>query len=229
MTSPDRSGVARFTAFAGVSTFLLVFAGLCVAPLWDAPGSTAQAREIDSYLREHRAQTLASLLVYSAAMGTFLAFAAGVRSWLEDRGKRLAARVFAYGAASATSLVLAGFAPLAVLAYRRHDLAVVSPFYDLSFGLLALSGVPTALCMLAFAEIVRRDDVLPRWTGRLAVAGGLAHVAILGSFCRTSGVVSLEGEVIVLVPFTLFLWVLGTSIALLRQERGSKPRLLPSR
>jgi hypothetical protein len=63
---------------------------------------------------------------------------------------------------------------------------------------------------------VFRDGRLPGWTAVVAVAAALAHLALLASLTITSGFFSLEGGVTIAIPATLFAWILGTSIALLR-------------
>ena len=205
----------RLTAFAGVATFLLVAIGFLVAPVWDAPESTSTVDQLNAYIRAHRGALLASLLLYSVAMGLFLCFAGGLREFLRVSRSKRARHAFGYGAVALTALVLAGFAPLNVLAYRVPDRVVIQPLYDLSFGLLALSGIPTVIFMLAYAVMVADDRVLPIWTAWLAVAGAIAHVAVAAPFLASSGFVSLEGGIIVVAPFTFFLWVLGTSVGLL--------------
>jgi hypothetical protein len=52
----------------------------------------------------------------------------------------------------------------------------------------------------------------------LAAVGAVAHVLLLGSFVVSDGFFSLEGQVISVVPATLFIWILGTGIAMLRDE-----------
>ncbi|MEA2442269.1 MAG: hypothetical protein QOH76_3693 [Thermoleophilaceae bacterium] len=43
-----------------------------------------------------------------------------------------------------------------------------------------------------------------------------AHVAIAASFAFSSGFLSLEGAAIVVIPSTLFLWILATAAVPLR-------------
>ena len=96
------------------------------------------------------------------------------------------------------------------------EVAAAQELRDLSFGVLALSGVPTAICLGAFALIVLRGHVLPRYTAWFAVVGAVAHVAILGTFFARTGFFSLEGFVIVAIPATMFFSLLATSVALVR-------------
>jgi hypothetical protein len=47
--------------------------------------------------------------------------------------------------------------------------------YDLTFGLLAMSGMPTVIALAAFATAVYRHGVLPRYTAHLAFAAAVVH------------------------------------------------------
>jgi len=59
---------------------------------------------------------------------------------------------------------------------------------------------------------------LPRWSAWLAVLAASAHVVLLASFLVTDGFFSLEGQVITVIPATLFAWIAGTSIAMLTAD-----------
>jgi hypothetical protein len=86
----------------------------------------------------------------------------------------------------------------------------------MTFGLLALSGIPTAVCLGAYAALVLRNRCLPAWTGWLAILAVDAHILIAASFMSHGSFLSLEGAVIVAVPATFFAWILATSAVLLR-------------
>lgn len=105
--------------------------------------------------------------------------------------------------------------------YRPHQPALALLLSDLTFGLLALSGIPTAVCLGAHAALILRYRCLPAWTGWLAVLGAAAHVLIAASFMSHGSFLSLEGAVNVAVPATFFAWILVTSIVLLRA--GPRP------
>lgn len=151
-------------------------------------------------------------------MGLFLCFTAGLWSWLrqtEPAPQPLSA-AFAFGAIALAALILAAFATLGVLHYRPQQPAFAGSLADISFGLLALSGIPTAVCLGAYAALVFRRRCLPAWTGWLAVLGALTHVFIAASFMSHGGFLSLEGSVIIWVPATFFAWILAASVVLLR-------------
>jgi hypothetical protein len=86
----------------------------------------------------------------------------------------------------------------------------------MTFGLLALSGIPTAVCLGAYAAIVLRSRCLPAWTAWLALLSVDAHLLIAASFVSHGSFLSLESSVIVWVPATFFAWILATSAVLLR-------------
>jgi hypothetical protein len=209
---------ARIAGYAGVGAFVLLVAGALVAPLWDAPDTTAPAAQVSSYFQEHRGQIIAALFLYSLGMGFFLVFAAGLWGLLRESepGPGVVSAAFAFGAVALAALVLAGFVPYAVMAYRSLDPALAHPLRDLGFGLVAFSGIPTIVCMAAYAELVLRYRALPAWTGWLAAVGAVAHLVVVASFMKSSGFFSLEGEVIVAIPATLFGWILAAGFVLLR-------------
>ena len=209
----------RIAGELALASFVLIIAGALVAPpLWDGPATTATGAEVTAYLQDNRGRILAGLFVYSLGMTLFLCFSAAMWTWLRrfEPEPRLLSNTFAFGAIALTLLIFAGFMPVAVAAYREQSPDLAQALNDLTFGLLALSGLPTAVCLGAYAEFVRRYRTLPAWTAWLAVLGAVAHVVIAASFLRRSGVLSLEGEVIVFIPGTFFAWIFAVGAVLVR-------------
>jgi hypothetical protein len=209
----------RVIGLAGLASFVLIIVAALVAPpLWDAPATTASGSEIADYAHDHRGRIIASLFLYSLAMGLFLCFAAGLWVWLRDAEPppRPLSAVFAFGAVALVALILAGFVTGGVLSYRPQEPAIAQSLRDMTFAFLALSGIPTAVCLGAYGELVLRRRCLPAWTAWLAGLGAVAHVFIAASFVSHGDFLSLEGSVIVWVPATFFAWILATSVVLLR-------------
>jgi hypothetical protein len=215
---------ARGTAALGLASFALIVVGGLIEPLWLAPSTSASGHEILDYVARNRDGLLASVFVFGLGMTLFLAFAAALCAWLVEQPgvARAHAAVFGAGSAALTTLVFAGFATMLAFAYRAPALRTPRELYDLCFGLLAVSGFPTALALGAFAAIVFGARPLPAWTGWLAVVGAAAHLLIAASFFFGSGFLSLEGGVIVAIPITLFVWFAGTSGALLRLPAAAR-------
>jgi hypothetical protein len=215
----DRTTIAslRLAGAAGLLGCALGVAGSIVVDLLDAPATTASAAEIVESVKGDRTALLVGMLLSTAAVSLWLVFGAGV--WLRLRRasgpESLASACFAFGFVSFVALLLAGFTAFFVLVYRDADVGDPRLLYDLAFGLLAMSGAPTAIALGSYAAVVFRSTALPRWTAWLGVVGALAHVALLASFVVSEGFFSLEGQVITAIPATLFIWIIGTGIAML--------------
>jgi hypothetical protein len=204
---------------AGVISFvLIVVAALVSPPLWGGPSTTSSAQELADYAFPQRDRILAALFIYALAMGFFLLFAAGLWAWLRrsEKGPGGWSMTFALGVASASTMIIAAFAPAALAVYRPPSPLIAGLMYDLSFGLLAFSGIPTALFLAAYAVLVLRFESLKRWTAWVATVGAFTHIVIVGTFFCRSGFFSLEGDVIVWVPATFFAWILVAGVALYR-------------
>lgn len=217
----------RLVALAGLLSFILIVAGAFIAPpLWSAPGTHSSGTRAAAYAHEHRVGEIASLFTYTLAMGCFLCFAAGLWARLrqiEPAPQPLSA-AFALGAVGLVVLILAAFATGGVLSYRAQGAEVAGVLADTTFALLALSGIPTAVCLGAYALIVFRHGSLPRWTAWLALLGADAHVLITASFMSHGSFLSLEGSVRIWVPATFFAWILAASLTLLRARDGREER-----
>jgi len=216
---PDAMCRARLVGLAGLAAFgLIVVATFVSPPLWNAPGTKAPAARVSAYAHQHSGRIVAGLVIFSLAVGLLLCFVAGLWAWLREheRPPHALSSMFAFGAVAFAMLALAGFVPIYVLSYRAQPATVAGPLGDLGFGLLAVSGIPTAVCLAAYAALVIWQRCLPLWTAWLAIGAALAHDLIAASFVSHGSFLSVEGSVIVWVPATLFAWILATSAVLLR-------------
>lgn len=202
----------RMIGWAGLTAFdLIVVATFVAPPLWDAPGTRSSVDTVAEYGQNHATRITVSLFIFSVAMALFLCFAAGVWSWLRDREgpPQILSTIFGLAAVALTVLILSSFVPAYLLGYRKEPAGIAGLLGDLTFGLLALSGIPTALLLAAYAALVIRLGGLPRWTAYIAVPGALAHLLIAASFLSHGAFLSLESRVIVWVPATFFVWILA--------------------
>jgi hypothetical protein len=212
----------RVAGAAGAVGFALAVIGSGVigafedSSLFQFPGTGSSTAEFGAFAAAHRSLGLAAMVLNSLAVGLWLLFGAGVWLKLREGGESFLSACFALGVAGFVTLIFAGFVPFFVLTYRAGDVADPRLLYDLTFGMLAMSGVPTTVALGAYAALVLRTGRLPRWTAWLAAIGACAHVLLLASFLVTDGFFSLEGQVITAIPATLFIWILGTSVAMLR-------------
>ncbi len=214
----DTHGAIKLAGVAGVASIALGIAGSIVDEMRTFPGTGATAGEIAGYVGAHRSALLAAMVLSTAAVGLWLLFGVGVWQWLRETTGNVSvfSVCFLVGLISFVTLLLAGFTSFFMLVYRAGEVSDPRLLYDLAFGLLAMSGVPTALALGSYAAQVLRDSRLPRWTAWLAIVAALAHLVLLASLVITSGFFSLEGGVIIAIPALLFAWILATSIVLLR-------------
>jgi hypothetical protein len=212
----------RVAGAAGVLGVALAGFGSGVLGLFDGgsivsfPPTQSSAAEVAAFVASHRPTELGAMLLTTVGVALWLVFGAGVWLRLREGGESLLSASFALGLVAFVTLIFGGFVPFFVLAYRSGYGDQARLLYDLTFGMLAMSGVPTVMATCAYAAHVFRSGGLPRWTAWLAGVAAAAHVVLLASFLVTRGFFSLEGQVITAIPATLFIWILGTGIAMLR-------------
>lgn len=221
-----RSETATYSAtklagLAGVLSIPFGVAGVIVDQMWTFPETGATAGEIAGFVGAHRSALLIAMVLTTTAVGLWLVFGVGV--WLRLRetanGENILSACFLVGLVSFVTLLLAGFTSFFVLVYRAPEPSDPRLLYDLSFGLLAMSGVPTALALGSYAAQVFHRGHLPGWTAWIAVVAALAHLVLVSSLLIASGFFSLAGGVTIAIPGTLFVWIIGTSIVLLHSVR----------
>jgi hypothetical protein len=205
----------------GVLGVVVPAVGLIILPIWRFPPTGASGLQIVAFAGHHRAALQAVMLSYTLGVSLWMMFGGVVwvrlRSALEPDS--WSPTLFAVGLVGFVTLLLAGFTALDVVIYRRAGPSEARLLYDLTFGLLAMSGPPTALCLGAYAVAVYRTGVLPRYTAHLASVTAAAHLLLLLSFVVENGFFSLEGTVISVIPAPLWAWFLVTGFAMLRNAR----------
>ena len=209
---------AELAGLAGLLAIALGLAGLIVDHMWTFPATSWTAVEIAGYVGMHRSVLLIAMVLSTAAVALWLVFGVGVWQRLREAtiSDSLLSACFLAGLVSFVTLLFAGFTCFFVLVYRAPEASDPRLLYDLAFGLLAMSGVPTALTLSAYAAMVFRGAGLPRATAWFAAVAALWHLALLASFVIRRGFFSLDGGVTIAIPATLFAWILATSVALLR-------------
>lgn len=205
-------------SWAGILGVVLPVVGLLVYPIWDFPGTTASGAQVVDFVHTHRA-ALQWLMVLNT-VGVTLWMVLGAAVWSVLRQVAPVAdpftACFALGLGSLVTLLLTGFTCFDVLVLRGRSPDDAALLYDLTFGLLAMSGMPTAVALGSYAWVNSHKRVLPRHTTVIAVAAAGAHVLLLLSFIVSDGFFSLEGQVITVIPGLLFTWIFVTAAAMLR-------------
>lgn len=212
---------ADIAAAAGIAGVLVPLAGVGITPIWRFPGTNVSARILDGYVVAHHDALQMTMLCYAVGIILWLVFGVATAVHLHatlPRSTHTTALTLclAAGTTGFVTLLLAGFATFDVLVYRAPHLQDPRLLYDMTFGLLAMSGLPTAVALSAYAVLVYRGHTLPRWTASLAAITALAHLALLASFIVPDGFASLEGQIITAAPALLWAWIISTGFALRR-------------
>lgn len=212
------SGQVSWGGWAALAGVAIPLAGQLLLPIWTFPATTAGGDDVVAFVGEHQAALQTVMVANAVGVALWLVFGAAV--WARLRAALPAASMipacFAAGLIGFVTLLFAGFTSFDVLVYRQPDPAVAQVLYDLAFGMLAMSGMPTAVALVAYAVAVYRYGVLPRRTGHVAVAAAVSHVVLLLSFIVSAGFFSLEGAVISVIPALLFAWIAETGSCLVR-------------
>ena len=156
--------------------------GLAVYPIWSFPSTQTPGNEIASWAVTNHSRLVVTMLLYTVGVTLWLAFGAAVWAYLRDHlgaGSSLPT-TFAAGLIGYVTLLLAGFTAFDLLLYRQHSAEATSLLYDLTFGMLAMSGLPTAVSLIAFAIAVFAHRMLPIHTAYLAAVGAAARAAVGG-------------------------------------------------
>jgi hypothetical protein len=142
--------------------------------MWTLPATGATAGEIAGFVGAHRSALLVAMVLTTAAVGLWLLFGVGVWMWLRETigSDSVLSVCFLVGLVSFVTLLFAGFTSFFVLLYRSPEASDPRLLYDLSFGLLAISGAPTALALGSYAALVFRCGRLPAWTAWVAIVAG---------------------------------------------------------
>jgi len=222
LAGPGRTDSRRINvgAIAGVAGFLIPTASNAIVPIWRMPSTSASGAHVAAYILDHQTAFRAVVLLDSIGVTLWMVFGGAV--WLRLRraagADTLATSLFGVAFGAMVTLLMTGFTVAFVLAYRPPDPTTARVLYDLTFAMLAMSGMPAAIALTAYAGVAFTNSHLPRRTGHLAAVAAAAHVLLLASLVIPRGVLSLEGPSITVVPALLFAWIFGTALTLRRPD-----------
>lgn len=211
----------RLALACGILFAVFVVVGVVAFP--NGASSNDPPAKIVAYYAQHHSADLANDYLSFLAAGVFVVFLAGLSSWLRrmegagGMGTRLA---FGAGLAGIVFEFVATAIEIA-LASRLYNLVspdVVAGLFVVASRLFYTSVLFYGIFLAAASALLLRSKVLPRWLSWLGVAG--SAVLILGSLAISDprgplGALYFIGFVL------LLLWVLGTSIGLLRRTQST--------
>lgn len=214
--SDQHWGAARVVRWAGVLGFALPALTLMVYPIWSFPVTQTPARDVAQWAAVHHDRLVVTMLLNTVGVTIWLVVGGALWTFLRDRlpVKSILPACFGAGFIGCITLLLSGFTAFDVMLYRHHSAETASLLYDLAFGLLAMSGMPTVVALACFAVAVYNHRVLPLYTAHLALVAAVVHPLLLLAFIVEDGPLSLEGFSITGMPGLLFAWILGTALAM---------------
>lgn len=213
----------RLARWAGTLGFALPALTLAAYPIWSYPGSQTAGTEVARWATINHDRLIVTMLLNTVGVTLWFVFGAAVYAVLRDRlpPRSMLPMCFAASFFGCATLLLSGFTAFNLLLYRQHSAETSILLYDLTFGLLAMSGMPTVVALGSFAVAVYVHRALPSYTAHLAVAGAAVHPLLLVTFIVRDGPLSLEGISITAMPAFLFAWILGTALAMPRNAHRS--------
>jgi hypothetical protein len=214
----DRAGAA-----AGIAAVVLLFAGEVAGGNDAHPPATASGQHIAAFYAANHAGILAGTYVHGVAV-LLLWFAATLAATVRTRGQDAMATLITAASAvtaAAFGLWLVITAALAFGAGPGQDPGAVQLLYQLRYLAQTLWSLPVAALTAATAVAVLRGRVLPRWHGWFSAATALAFLAGGAGMAR-AGFFAPDGGYGFLLFWLLPLWLLATSLGLLRRPRPAR-------
>jgi len=191
------------------------------------PKPTDSDATVKAYLLDKRGAYLAQAVMIAIGLGLFAWFVAVVRGVLHRAGGDMYMVDVFYGAALISIAVTLVACAVAIgLVYKAlpgTNAGTARMVFDMSSVMFTLAGAIWAVGAFAFAAVVMQTNALPRWTVWLAEAWGVTSLASVFMVLSKTGGFSVEGW-FGFLPFALsMVWVLGTTVALLRPEMAQAP------
>src|SRR5262245_35173595 len=214
----------RWARGAGIA--FVVFAVLAFVVGGEPPGVGDPAEDVVSYYDGDRGQVLLSSFFVAVALGFWIWFVAAVANSLRERGEGRVAATMVGAVAAFVSVQLVGTALNAVLAYSvagDGDPGVTKALFDLTWTVDVVAAVPSAVFFLAASVGLRRTSMVPDWLGWAGI--GVAGLFVLRlTNWASDGFWSPTGEyILILIPLSL-LWILVTSVILVRAAPAREPK-----
>jgi Domain of unknown function (DUF4386) len=213
----------RITAAAGILGVILLVVGQAI--VLNAPTIDSSASEIRTWSAHNSSLVLTAVFLLAAGFTIQLVFWVGLREALRggNPGTGLLSTAGLIGAALLTAVGIAGFASSGVLAFDASRIGDDSArlLNDLTFISVNLSSIATALALGAFAAAILRRRSMPAWLGWAAAVTAVVHLISGGAFAR-AGLLSPQGIGIYVAPVLYYLWVVVSSVILLRGATGGR-------
>lgn len=211
----------RIGAVSGIVFVVLVLIATFIAPI--PPKASDSVEKITAYFADHRAVLLTATYINGLALLPAILFIATLYAMLrqaEGAPGRVAIASFA-GAILTAALATASGVIVSALAFtgRDADGPVVRGLFNLYQVVSTFSWFPQLVWLLPASLLMLKMPRAYRWVAWLGLLECVLAL-LAGASVARSGLFALGG-VLNLIAFLVFaLWVLATSIVMLRQPSG---------
>jgi hypothetical protein len=208
----------RLGGLSGIAFVVLAAVGTFIAPV--PPKASDSVEKISNYFADHRGAILTGIYLQGIGMVAVLLFVGTLAGLLRDlEGGRGPFAVGSTGAAFITgAVVTAGNALTVALAFtgRDGDAATTRVLFNFYQAFATELWFPITAWIVAASIVYLRASGPLRWIGYLGLVDGVLGL-LTGASVARDGFFALGG-ILGLLAFALFLlWVIATSIVMLRQ------------
>ena len=213
----------RLARASGIGFVVLAVVSFVV--FGERPKVDAAPGEIASFYEDDRGRVLTAVPIFALAFMLFLWFAGAIANALREAGEgRLGATTVALAAVvTGVQFTLSALAAsLALTLAAAGDEGTVRALNTMSWSLDTLNSFAVAAFVVAVTVGLRRAGLVPRWYAWDGLAGAVL-IALRGTNWATDGFWSPSGEYSWIAIVVAFVWVLVTSILLLRAAPAMEP------
>ncbi|TCN40774.1 uncharacterized protein DUF4386 [Kribbella orskensis] len=210
----------RWGGIAGLAFVVLALLGRFLAG--NPPTVADSGGTISSWLNDHRTTVLFSSLMWAAAAGLVIWFAAAFAEAIREREERsdvhlalLAGSVLVGGAVFVNGALTAASA----FSIAGRDEALTVLMYNITAVMTTMIGFAAALPLAAAGIGVLRTHLMPNWLGYLALLAALVSFAGAFGVFATDGVFVAGGNLMSTVPLLLSaVWIVCASGFMVREH-----------
>jgi hypothetical protein len=210
----------RWGGFAGLAFVVLALLGRFLPG--NPPGVDESANAITSFLTDNRSMILAGALMWGAAAGLIIWFAAAFAEAMRERDERsdihmalLAGSVLVGGAI----FINAGATAAAAYGVEGRDAGITTMLFEWSAVLTTMIGFAAALPLAAAGVGVLRTRLMPDWLGYLALLAALVSFAGAFGIFVNDGAFVAGGTMMTTIPLLVSaVWIVAASGYMVREH-----------
>jgi hypothetical protein len=210
----------RWGGIAGLAFVVLALLGRFLAG--NPPTVADSDGTIAAWLNDHRTTVLLSALMWAAASGLVIWFAAAFAEAIREREERsdvhlalLAGSVLVGGAIFVNAALTAASA----YSIAGRDMSLTVLLYNMTAVMTTMIGLAATLPLAAAGIGVLRTHVMPNWLGYLALLAALVSFAGAFGVFATDGVFVAGGTLMATIPLLLSaVWIIGASWFMVREH-----------